>query len=231
MLGNVVVILINSSYVQCGLHSWFLFYIIVWGFHGCCLNFIYIFCWDLNVACISLKVESTLRVSHLLTKKMMYNKYHDTQWVEILMTSFDYLNINKKIKNKKWRDKILKLKGSFWVKINLDPMVRWRGLDKINVHRVYNLHFLYGHMVSCLWYMKDYQTNEIWKINAMPIYKISPFWIWYWFFLMKKDYYAFIVKKMQKNAFLKEIESKNLKSMYGLRSISCIKKNSPNNST
>lgn len=29
------------------------------------------------------------------------------------MTSFDYLNINKKIKNKKWRDKILKLKGSF----------------------------------------------------------------------------------------------------------------------
>jgi len=25
--------------------------------------------------------------------------------------------------------------SSFWIKINFDPMVRWRGLDKINVHR------------------------------------------------------------------------------------------------
>jgi hypothetical protein len=29
--------------------------------------------------------------------------------------------------------------SSPWVKINLDPMVKWRGLDKINVHIVYNL--------------------------------------------------------------------------------------------
>jgi hypothetical protein len=27
----------------------------------------------------------------------------------------------------------------FWLKINLDPTIRWRGLDKINVHIVYNL--------------------------------------------------------------------------------------------
>jgi hypothetical protein len=26
-----------------------------------------------------------------------------------------------------------------WVKINFDPMVKWKGLDKINVHIVYNL--------------------------------------------------------------------------------------------
>jgi len=25
--------------------------------------------------------------------------------------------------------------SSFWIKINFDPMVRWGGLDKINVHR------------------------------------------------------------------------------------------------
>jgi len=49
----------------------------VWGFHGCCLNFILFFCWDLNVVGIRLKVESTLRMSHFSTKKMMYNKYHD----------------------------------------------------------------------------------------------------------------------------------------------------------
>jgi hypothetical protein len=29
--------------------------------------------------------------------------------------------------------------NSLWVKINLDPIVRWRGLNKINVHKVYNL--------------------------------------------------------------------------------------------
>jgi hypothetical protein len=29
--------------------------------------------------------------------------------------------------------------SSFWVKINLNPIIRWRGLNKINVHIVYNL--------------------------------------------------------------------------------------------
>jgi hypothetical protein len=29
--------------------------------------------------------------------------------------------------------------SSLSIKINLDPMVRWRGLNKINVHTVYNL--------------------------------------------------------------------------------------------
>jgi hypothetical protein len=27
------------------------------------------------------------------------------------------------------------IQSSLWIKINFDPMVRWRGLDKINVHR------------------------------------------------------------------------------------------------
>jgi hypothetical protein len=29
--------------------------------------------------------------------------------------------------------------SSLWVKINLDPIVRWKGLDKINVHTMYKL--------------------------------------------------------------------------------------------
>jgi hypothetical protein len=31
------------------------------------------------------------------------------------------------------------IQSLFWVKINFDLMVRWGRLDKINVHRVYNL--------------------------------------------------------------------------------------------
>jgi hypothetical protein len=27
----------------------------------------------------------------------------------------------------------------FWIKINFDPTVRWGGLDRINIHKVYNL--------------------------------------------------------------------------------------------
>jgi hypothetical protein len=32
-------------------------------------------------------------------------------------------------------------------------MVRWRGLDKINVHKIYNVHFFNSHKASCLWFM------------------------------------------------------------------------------
>jgi hypothetical protein len=30
------------------------------------------------------------------------------------------------------------IQNSFWIKINFDLMIKWRGLDKINVHRIYN---------------------------------------------------------------------------------------------
>jgi hypothetical protein len=29
--------------------------------------------------------------------------------------------------------------SSLWVRIYLDPMVKWRGLNKINIHKIYNL--------------------------------------------------------------------------------------------
>jgi hypothetical protein len=31
------------------------------------------------------------------------------------------------------------IQSSLWVEINFDPMVGWKGLDKSNVHIVYNL--------------------------------------------------------------------------------------------
>jgi hypothetical protein len=55
------------------------------------------------------------------------------------------------------------IQSSFWVKINFDPMVRWGGLHKINVHKVYNLHFFNNHKASYLWFMKHQQTKENWK--------------------------------------------------------------------
>jgi hypothetical protein len=40
----------------------------------------------------------------------------------------------------------------------------------------YNLQFFSGHRVSCLWFMKHYQTKEIWKNNAIPSIKYFPLW-------------------------------------------------------
>jgi len=82
------------------------------------------------------------------------------------------LNTSKKLKN--LHDNILEFK----IKINFDPMVKWRGLDKINVHIVYNLQFFNSHKASCLWFMKHYQTKENWKNNVMPSYKKNSSLIW-----------------------------------------------------
>jgi hypothetical protein len=49
---------------------------------------------------------------------------------------------------KLWRQKTLKCawqdfgtQSSFWIKVKLDPIVRWKGLDEINVHKIYNYIF------------------------------------------------------------------------------------------
>jgi hypothetical protein len=87
------------------------------------------------------------------------------------MASFDYLK--HKQKNLKFSRHHFGIQNSFWVKINLDPMVWRKGLNKINVCIIYNLQFFYDNKASCLWFMKHYQTKENWKNNAMPIHKIS----------------------------------------------------------
>jgi hypothetical protein len=48
------------------------------------------------------------------------------------MASCDYSKHKKKFA---WQH--FGIQSSFWIKINLDPKIKWKGLDKINVHRVY----------------------------------------------------------------------------------------------
>jgi hypothetical protein len=49
------------------------------------------------------------------------------------MVFFGYLK--HKQKNLKFAWQPFGIQSLFWVKINLDPMVKWKGLDKINVHK------------------------------------------------------------------------------------------------
>jgi hypothetical protein len=53
------------------------------------------------------------------------------------MISFDYLKHKQKNLEFAWQH--FEIQNSFWIKINFDTMVRWKGLDKINVHEIYNL--------------------------------------------------------------------------------------------
>jgi hypothetical protein len=72
-----------------------------------------------------------------------------------------------------WQD--FGTQSSFWIKVKLDPMVRWRDLDKINVHKVYNVHIFNNHETSCLWFITHYQTKKNEKIIQCPPLKSSPF--------------------------------------------------------
>jgi hypothetical protein len=53
-------------------------------------------------------------------------------------------------------------------------MARLKWLDKINVHREYNLHFFDSHKASCLRFMKIYQGKENWEILQCPPIKSPP---------------------------------------------------------
>jgi hypothetical protein len=65
--------------------------------------------------------------------------------------------------------------SSFWIIVNLDPMVRWRYFDKIDVHKVYNVHLFNDHSASCLWFMTHYQTKKNEKIIQCPPIKFYHF--------------------------------------------------------
>jgi hypothetical protein len=90
-------------------------------------------------------------------------------WWHFLKT----LNIKKIALECAWQD--FGIQSSFWIKVKLDPMVRWKDLDKINVHKVYNIHIFNGHKTSCLWFITHYQTKKNEKIIQCPHLKSSPF--------------------------------------------------------
>ncbi len=53
------------------------------------------------------------------------------------MVSFHYSKNKQKSLKFAWQQ--FGTQSSLWVEINFDSMVRWKELDKINVHIVYNL--------------------------------------------------------------------------------------------
>jgi hypothetical protein len=53
------------------------------------------------------------------------------------MVSFDYLKHKPKKLKFVWQP--FGTQGLLWSKMNFDPTVRWRRLDKINVHIICNL--------------------------------------------------------------------------------------------
>jgi hypothetical protein len=73
------------------------------------------------------------------------------------MTSFGYVKHKQKALKFTWQH--FETKSSFWIKVNIDPIGGWRGWDKINVYRIYNLRFFDDHRASCLWFMKYYQIK------------------------------------------------------------------------
>jgi hypothetical protein len=90
----------------------------------------------------------------------------------------------------------------FELKVHFDPMVKWRGLDKINVHRIYNLQFFNSHKAKHVYDSWNItQKRKIEKIMQCPFIKSLPLWYGSGFFLKLKYYYAFITKQMQKNTF------------------------------
>jgi hypothetical protein len=52
--------------------------------------------------------------------------------------------------------------SSFWIKVKLNSIVRWRGLDKSNVYKIYNVHFsmLIGPHVYRSWHITKPKKNE-----------------------------------------------------------------------
>jgi hypothetical protein len=75
--------------------------------------------------------ESTLRASHFCSKKwcitnIILRSKLKSWWHPLA-------NLNTIKKTLKFAQQHFGIQSSLWVKINLDPMVRWRGLNKINV--------------------------------------------------------------------------------------------------
>jgi len=80
-------------------------------------------------------------------------------------------------------------------------MVKWRGLDNINVIKyiTYSFSKAIGPHVYDSWNITKQKKIE--RIMQCPFIKSFPLWYGGDFFPKKRYYYAFITKKMQKNTF------------------------------
>jgi hypothetical protein len=85
-------------------------------------------------------------------------------------------------------------------------MVRWRKLDKINLHKIYNIYFFNGHKASYLWFMKQYQIKEKWENNIILSYKISSnFFLKVMVFSKNKSLLCIYCLRSAKNKFFEWI--------------------------
>ncbi len=67
---------------------------------------------------------------------------------------------------------------------------------KINVHRIYNLHFFDEHRASCLCFVRHYQIKKIENIMQNPFIKSSPFTYGSGFFPQKNIIMHLLLKKV-----------------------------------
>jgi hypothetical protein len=91
------------------------------------------------------------------------------------MVFFGYHKHKQKTKTFAWQH--FGTQSSLWVKINLDPKIRWKELDKLMYIQYITYKFLttVGPHVCDSWNITK-QKRII--CNAMPIYKISSSLIW-----------------------------------------------------
>jgi len=91
--------------------------------------------------------------------------------------------------------------NSFWIKVKLDPMVKWKGLDKINVRKIYNIHIFNGHRASCLWH--DTLPNQ----RKMGVCTFQ----WLYMDVTMVVFYVFLrYKEMNKIKFIEIIKNNHL---------------------
>ncbi len=111
--------------------------------------------------------ESTLRVSHFSPKRwcimsiIIHNKLK-SWWNPLII-----LNTSKKNLEFAWQH--FGTQSSLWVKMNFDPIVRWRVLDQINVlwkYITYNFFTTIGPHVCGSWNITKQKINE--KIMECP---------------------------------------------------------------
>ncbi len=115
------------------------------------------------------------------------------------MTFFSYLKHKQKTLEFAWQH--FGTQSSLWVKINFDPMVRWRGWNKIKVYRIYNLHFfttIKPH-VCASWNITKQKKTE--KIMQFPSIKYFLLWYGNGFFPKEKILLCIYYSKMKKTHF------------------------------
>ncbi len=152
-------------------------------------------------------------------------------WWHFLKT----LNIRNKTLKCAWQH--FGIQSSLWINVKLDPMVKWRELRKINVHKIYNVHLFNSHRASSLWFMTHYQTKEKWKHNTMVMYEIFFFFLKVVVSSLKKEFIMhLLIRKCKKTHFLNGFSTKICKFLIGFKfswciSISLTTKKSLQNST